>query len=94
MAIAYSAMGLQARELKSFVELAENLLNEGKATEDDLQLLRSSTDVPKGMALAKAGNQKLQQEITITAVISRVRASYSVEANEAKLALREEREAH
>lgn len=94
MAHAYSAMRLSRTELQQVIDNVEGLVVEGEESHDNLQLLRSSTNVERELAMAKAGGENLQDNETISAVIGRVRSTYSAETDITKQKLKEEIEAH
>ena len=94
IALAYSAMRLPQSELEAFLKRVTSLVQEGKESYGDLQLLRSSEKFLTELASTKAAGNDLESEQTVSSVIGKVRAAYSAETDEAKSALQIEREKH
>lgn len=92
--LAYSALKLSQGELDAFLTKAQEIVKEGKASHDDLTLLRLTPILQNELAIAKVLGKDLQVEETISSVIGKVRAEYSAEADQNKAALHKEREEH
>ena len=94
IALAYSAMRLPQEDLENFLQTAQSLSQKNTHSNEDLQLLRSSPHLQEELVLAKVKGDNLEEERTVTSILSKVNAVHSAVADEAKSELRMEQEAH